>query len=526
MTKIVIRHFRIQIFGTHEFLNSIFVLKFTELNPFRKLIGDTAIYGVSSIVGRFLNWWLVPYYTDLFLPEEYGVVTNLYAYVAFLLVILTYGMETGYFRFASRSKDPDKVYSTSQVSLFVTTILFLFIAIVFRNQIAILIGYPDFPEYIWLLATIVAIDAFTSIPFARLRLDNRPLKFAFIKMVNIGLNIGFNLFFLSLCPWILRHYPENPVRYIYSPEIGVGYVFIANLLASFSTLVLLRNEILQMRFSIDKELLKTMLRYSFPILVIGVAGMVNQNIDKILIPFLVPESQNPMFQVGIYGANYKLAVLMNMFIQAFRYAFEPFFFSRSSDDDSQDPQLYATIMKYFLIFGMLIFLGMTLYIDLIKVVAIDVRYHEGLKIVPIILIANLFFGIFFSLSIWFKLKDMTRYGSYIALIGAAITLVLNIVLIPRMGYLGSAIAVLVCFMVMMVITYLWGQKYYFIPYDLKRMAIYFFSGLILYFISFLFNDFSLLIKMLLNTGLFITFLMIMFRLEKQEIFQILKRNKG
>lgn len=496
------------------------------MNPFRKLIGDTAIYGVSSIVGRFLNWWLVPYYTDLFLPEEYGVVANLYAYVAFLLVILTYGMETGYFRFASRGHDPEKVYSTSQVSLLVTSFLFLFLAVVFRDNIAVLIGYPDFPEYIWLLAAIVSIDAFTSIPFARLRLDNRPIKFALIKMVNIGLNIGFNLFFLSLCPWILRHHPEFPLKYIYSPEIGVGYVFIANLLASLSTLVLLYKEIFRMRFSIDKALLKTMLNYSFPILVIGVAGMINQNIDKILIPFLVPENQNPMFQVGIYGANYKLAVLMNMFIQAFRYAFEPFFFSRSSGEDSQDPQLYATIMKYFLIFGMLIFLGMTLYIDLIKVVAIDARYHEGLKIVPIILIANLFFGIFFSLSIWFKLKDMTRYGSYIALIGAAITLILNIILIPRMGYMGSAIAVLVCFTVMMVITYLWGQKYYHIPYDLKRLSIYFFTGLALYFISLLFNDLTLLVKLLLNTLLFSSFLLILFRLEKHEIFQILKRNKG
>ena len=496
------------------------------MNPFRKLIGDTAIYGVSSIVGRFLNWWLVPYYTDLFLPEEYGVVANLYAYVAFLLVILTYGMETGYFRFASRGQDPEKVYSTSQVSLLFTSVLFLFLAVIFRDNIAVLIGYPDFPEYIWLLAAIVSIDAFTSIPFARLRLDNRPIKFALIKMVNIGLNIGFNLFFLSLCPWILRNHPDFPLKDIYSPEIGVGYVFIANLLASLSTLVLLYKEIFRMRFSIDKALLKTMLNYSFPILVIGVAGMINQNIDKILIPFLVPENQNPMFQVGIYGANYKLAVLMNMFIQAFRYAFEPFFFSRSSGEDSQDPQLYATIMKYFLIFGMLIFLGMTLYIDLIKVVAIDARYHEGLKIVPIILIANLFFGIFFSLSIWFKLKDMTRYGSYIALIGAAITLILNIILIPRMGYMGSAIAVLVCFTVMMVITYLWGQKYYHIPYDLKRLSIYFFTGLVLYFISLLFNDLTLLVKLLLNTLLFSSYLLILFRLEKHEIFQILKRNKG
>jgi len=499
--------------------------KIDVLNPFRKLIGDTAIYGVSSIVGRFLNWWLVPYYSVIFLTNEYGVVANLYAYVAFLLVMLTYGMETGYFRFASRSKEPDKVYSTSQTMLMFTSFLFLLLVFIFKGEISALIRYPDYPEYIWLLATVVAIDAFTSIPFAKLRLDNRPIKFATVKLVNIGFNIGFNLFFLSVCPGILEHYPDSPVKFIYNSELGVSYVFIANLLASLSTLVLLYKEIFSIRIHIDKPLLKQMLNYSFPILVIGVAGMVNQNIDKILIPFLVPENQLPMHQVGVYSANYKLAVLMNMFIQAFRYAFEPFFFSRSSSEDTEDPKLYATVMKYFLIFGMLIFLGMTLYIDIIKMV-IDASYHEGLKVVPIILMANLFFGIFFSLSIWFKLKDMTRYGAYIALIGAVITLVLNFLLIPVIGYMGSAIAVLVCFFVMMVITYLWGQKYYFIPYDLKRLGTYFFTGLGIFILSLLTKDMAPFLKFSTNTLMLLFFFYLIFRLEKSEIFKILKRKKG
>ncbi len=495
------------------------------MNPFRKLIGDTAIYGVSSIVGRFLNWWLVPYYSVIFLTNEYGVVANLYAYVAFLLVMLTYGMETGYFRFASRSKDPEKVYSTSQTMLMFTTFLFLLLVFIFKREISAFIRYPDYPEYIWLLATVVAIDAFTSIPFAKLRLNNRPIKFAFIKLVNIGLNIGFNLFFLTLCPLILEHYPDSPVKYIYNSELGVGYVFIANLLASFSTLILLHKEIFSMRIHLDKPLLKQMLNYSFPILVIGVAGMVNQNIDKILIPFLVPENQLPMHQVGVYSANYKLAVLMNMFIQAFRYAFEPFFFSRRSSEDSEDTKLYATVMKYFLIFGMLIFLGMTLYIDIIKMV-IDTSYHEGLKVVPLILMANLFFGIFFSLSVWFKLKDMTRYGAYIALIGAVISLVLNFLLIPVMGYMGSAIAVVVCFFVMMVIAYLWGQKYYYIPYDLQRLGTYFFSGFGLFILSLLTKNMPPFFKFSANTLMLLFFLYLIYRLEKTEIFQILKRKKG
>jgi O-antigen/teichoic acid export membrane protein len=495
------------------------------LNPFRKLIGDTAIYGVSSIVGRFLNWWLVPYYSTLFLPDEYGIVTNLLAYEAFLLIILTYGMETGYFRFASKSKDPATVYSTSQVPLLVTSLLFLSLIFVFGEKISRIIGYSENPEYILILATVVAIDAFTSIPFAKLRLENRPVKFATIKMINIGLNIGFNLFFLSLCPYVSQHFPGIPVNLVYSPDIGVGYVFISYLLASLSTLMLLHKEILSVKFQIDKKLLKEMLNYSFPILVIGIAGMVNQNIDKILIPFLVPDEQNPMFQVGIYGANYKLAVLMNMFIQAFRYAFEPFFFSRSSSSDTDDPGLYATVMKYFLIFGMLIFLGMTLYLDLVKLI-IDSNYHEGLKIVPLVLLANLFFGIFFSLSIWYKIKDMTRYGAYIALMGAAVTLIMNFLLIPVMGYLGSAIAVLVCFFIMMVVTYMWGQKYYYVPYDIRRMSVYFFSGLSLYGISLITSGFTTFYQFSTNTFLILLYLFLIFRLEKREIFQILKRNKG
>ncbi len=495
------------------------------MNPFRKLLGDTAIYGVSSIVGRFLNWWLVPYYSVLFLPQEYGVVANLYAYVAFMLILLTYGMETGYFRFASRSQNAEKVYSTSQGVLLITSVLFLLLIFFFKEKIAATIGYPDFPEYIWLLAIVVAIDAFTSIPFAKLRLENRPIKFATIKIVNIGFNIGFNLFFLSLCPLILKHFPDSPIRLIYSPEIGIGYIFIANLLASVSTLILLYREIFGMRFSIDKVLLRQMLSYSFPILIIGLAGMINQNIDKILIPFLVPESQNPMFQVGIYGANYKLAVLMNMFIQAFRYAFEPFFFSRGKNSGEDDPAVYASVMKYFLLFGLYIFLGMTLYIDLVKQL-IDVRYHEGLKIVPLVLLANLFFGIFFSLSIWFKLKDMTRYGAYIALIGAAVTLVLNILLIPIMGYMGSAIAVLVCFFIMTVITYIWGQKHYPVPYDLGRLFLYFGVALLFFFLSLTGVGGDTFVKYLFNSMLIVVFTILVWRLEKSEIIQFSKQNKG
>ena len=484
------------------------------MNPFKKLASDTAIYGVSSIVGRFLNWWLVPYYSFMFLPGEYGVVTNMYAYVAFLLVLLTYGMETSYFRFASKSDDPEKVYSTSMVSLFFTTFSFVLLAAVFRNEIAAWIQYPDHPEYILWFAIILGVDAFTAIPFARLRLKNRPIKFAFIKLVNIGFNIGFNLFFISLCPKILANNTDSIISTIYSADIGVGYVFISNLLASLITLVLLLPEIFKISLQFDKKLLKQMLSYGFPILIVGLTGMVNQNIDKVLIPFLVPENQDPMFQLGIYGANYKLAVLMNMFIQAFRYAFEPFFFAREGSKD--DPKIYAVVMKYFVIFGLIIFIGMVLFIDVIKVI-VDSEYHQGLKVVPIVLMANLFYGMYFTLSLWYKLTDKTRYGAYMALIGATITLVLNLALVPVMGYMGSAIAVFVCFLVMLVISYFLGQKHFPVPYDLKRIGSYFLAAMVIVGIAQFTLDLQVLIKYSINLVLVMAFIVLVFKWEINEL---------
>jgi O-antigen/teichoic acid export membrane protein len=490
------------------------------LNSFKKLAGDTAIYGASSIVGRFLNWWLVPYYSFMFLPGEYGVVTNMYAYVAFFLVLLTYGMETSYFRYASKSEDPEKVYSTSIISLFFTTVSFVLLASAFRHEIAALIRYPDHPEYILWFALILGIDAFTAIPFARLRLNNRPVKFAFIKLVFIAFNIGFNLFFISLCPKIIANNPDSVIHLVYSEEIGVGYVFISNLLASAITLILLLPEIFRMNFVFDGKLLRQMLSYGFPILIVGLTGIVNQNIDKVLLPFLIPEEQNPMFQLGIYGANYKLAVLMNMFIQAFRYAFEPFFFARGGSKD--DPKVYATVMKYFVIFGLLIFLGMVLYIDIIKVI-IDTEYHVGLKVVPIVLLANLFFGIYFTLSLWYKLTDKTRYGAYMALVGAAITLILNILLIPVMGYMGSAIAVFTCFLFMMILSYILGQKFYPVPYDLKRILSYFVLAMVLYSVSFYTRDLTNVLKYSAHTFFLLFFLITVAINEKGELKKLIRR---
>ena len=487
----------------------------------KKLAGETAIYGMSSIVGRFINWWLVPYHSRIFLPEEYGVVTNLYSYIAFLLVILTFGMETGFFRFANKSNaENDKIYSTSAISLFGSSLLFVFIAFLFSGNFAGLLDFPNSEDYIRWLVVIVAIDAATSIPFAHLRLKGKAVRFASLKLVNIFFNIFFNVFFLSVCPYILKSNPDSFVQHIYHPEFGVGYVFIANLLASVITLLMLIPEIRKIKPIFDWRLFREMFWYSFPILLVGIAGMINQNIDKILIPELVPASQKPMEQLGIYGANYKLAVLMNMFIQAFRYSFEPFFFSHQKNSDSR--LIYAHVMKYFIIFGLLIFLGITLFIDIFKIV-IGPEYHAGLKVVPAVLMANLFLGIYFNLSLWYKLSDKTWMGALIGGIGAVLTIGFNIWLIPIMGYMGSAYAVLICFVLMTLISYVVGQKYYRVDYDLKRILLYFAVAVGLYLLSGIINTTSEILKYGLSASLFAAFLGIVFVAEKNEIQSFIKR---
>lgn len=492
------------------------------MSTFKKLASDTAIYGVSSIVGRLLNWFLVPYYSILFLPADFGIITNLYGYVAFFVILLTYGLETSYFRYASNNKQSNLVYSTSLISLLITSISFLLVVVAFKQPIANWMGYSNHTEYIVILGVVLALDALVSIPFAQLRLKNRPIKFATIKLINVAINIGFNLFFFWLCPKIVENNPDSLINTIYSPQIGVGYVFISNLIASIITLLLLSKEIVLIQFRFSKTLWWQMMSYGFPILIVGIAGMINQNIDKILIPKLISEENRPMYQLGIYGANYKLAVLMNMFIQAFRYAFEPFFFARGNKKN--DKKMYATVMKYFVIFGLLIFLGMVLYIDIVKLL-ISSKYHSGLKIVPLILMANLFLGIYFTLSLWYKLNDMTRYGAYMAIIGAIITLVINILLIPILGYTASAIAVFVCFLTMMLISYFLGQKYYPVPYDVKRIGFYFIITVLIFAIAQVSLKESDFIKYGINSFLMIVFVVTVFFKEKEELLSLFKYNK-
>ena len=492
------------------------------MNPFKKLASDTAIYGMSSIIGRFLNWWLVPYYVFLFEAETYGIITNLYSYAAVLMILLTYGMETGYFRFASKSEHPEKVYSTSVISILFTSALFLVLVVPLKNTIASWLNYKEHAEYVLWIAIIVSIDALTAIPFAKLRLKNRPIKFVAIKLINIGFAIGLNIFFLSICPSYIKNHPDSWLRFVYSENIGVGYVFISNLLASILTFVLLLPEFFKLKIQFDPSLLSKILNYSFPILIVGMAGILSQHIDKILIPFLIPENENPMQQLGIYGASFKMAVLMNMFIQAFRYAFEPFFFARKNS--SNDKAIYALVMKYFIIFGLFIFLGMMFYIDLVSFI-FDEQYMEGIKVLPIILMGNLFFGIYFTLSLWYKLTDKTKYGAYMALTGSFITIVLNFILIPILGYMGSAVTFFTSMLVITLISYFLGKKHYPIPYDLKSIALYFMSASFIYILSFITKNGAPLFKYTINTFLLIVFAGVIFFLERKNLGKLIIKQK-
>ena len=481
----------------------------------KKLAGQTAVYGLSSILGRLLNYLLVPLYTRLFAPEVYGIVTELYAYVTFLLILLTYGMETGFFRFAQDKSIFDKVYSSILVSITATSTLFIALLLIFLTPIANLLDYQLNPEYILWMGLIVALDSLISIPFAKLRLQNKAWKFAILKLINIGINIGLNLFFLLLCPKLTSSNPDSALLALYSPTIGVGYVFIANLIANVFTLLMLLPEILNIKFSFDKTLLKKILIYAMPLLIAGFAGMINETLDRVILKHLVPDSLNPMEQLGIYGANYKLAILMTLFIQMFRYAAEPFFFNNKNESNARE--LYAKATKYFIICGLMIFLGVMFYIDFIKYF-IDVNYHEGLKVVPILLLANLFLGIFFNFSIWYKLNDMTKYGAYLAIFGAILTIVLNVVLVPIYGYVGSAWATLICYVAMTLLSFYWGQKYYKVPYGILNAVFYFVFALGLYFISIYLRPDSQIWVYVLNSGLLLVFVALVAIKERHQLF--------
>lgn len=447
----------------------------------RSLFKDTAIYGLSSIIGRFLNWCLVPMYTYLFTAGEYGVVTNIYAYVALALVILTYGMETGFFRFANheRWKDPMQVYTTALTSVGFTSILFIIAGCLLSPELAGLLDCGDHPSFIWMMIITVGIDAYTSLPFAYLRYKKRPVRFATLKLINIALNIGLNLFFILLCPWLWRVAPGS-VGWFYDPGFGIGYIFLANLMSSLIVLLLLAPEICGVSYSFNGRLLKEMLRYSYPILILGIAGIMNQTLDKILYPMLIPDRAEALSGLGIYGANYKIAIVMVMFTQAFRFAYEPFIFAQNKEVKGASKEAsYAEAMNWFVAFGLLIFLGVMFFLPVLKYF-IAPQYFSGLRVVPIIMMAELFSGIFFNLSLWYKLSDRTIWGTWFSLMGLVVTVALNVLFVPTFGYMACAWAAFGCYGFMMLASYAVGRHYYPIPYQTGKLALYLVSALVLW----------------------------------------------
>ncbi|MDC1105673.1 oligosaccharide flippase family protein [Prolixibacteraceae bacterium] len=451
------------------------------MSTIKKLAGQTVIYGLSSILPRFLNYFLALFYTRIFLPESLGEITNMFAWVAILLALLTYGMETAFFRYASqKGQDQVSVFTTSFLTMVGTSLIFLFLTFIFNTQLADFFGYNNADKYVRWLAYILVLDAAATIPFAKLRLEGRPIKFMMIKLLNVGINIGFNIFFLVICPWLIKEAPNSTLLHIYEENIGVGYVLIANVIASIFSLVMLTSE-MQISFKkYDPKLLKQLLVYGIPILVVSVAGMINQNIDKVLIPKLISPHADAMHQLGIYGANVKLAVIMTLFVQAFRYAFEPFFFARQKE--TNDKKIYAEILTYFIVFCLTVFLGITLFIDQIKLI-LDERYYEGLGVVPYILIANMLVGIYYNLSLWYKLTDKTYFGAYFSIGGALVTITINSLFLSLYGYKVAAIAQVVCFALMTIASYFYMRKYYPIDYKVKRVLFSMLFALILFFVG-------------------------------------------
>lgn len=449
------------------------------LNPLKKLASQTAIYGLSQIVGRFVNYLLVPLHTALFDTAEFGVNTLMYSYVTFLNVLLTYGMETAFFRFSQKQDNPSSVYRTAFTSILTSSVFFVLACSLFAGDIASLIKIGNHPEYVRYFILIIALDAVSAIPFAYLRQKNRPVKFAIVKNVNIFTNILLNLYFLLLCPYAQKKY--GIILPLYDGSVNVGYIFKANLIASVITIPLLWKEMLAIKEAhFSMGLWKEMMKYGLPLMVVGFAGMINETLDRIVISYIYSDPQEGLRATGIYGANYKLSILMTLFIQAFRYAAEPFFFSHAKSDNKT--RIYASVMNYFVVVCLVLFLVVTLYLDVFKHF-IDSRFWSGLNVVPILLLANMFLGIYYNLTIWYKLSDNTNKGAVISLSGAIITVVANLVLVPVMGYTGSAWATFICYSAMMVICYLAGAKYFPIPYQVGRIFLYIILAVAIYYFS-------------------------------------------
>jgi O-antigen/teichoic acid export membrane protein len=448
----------------------------------KKLAGQTVWYGLSSIAARFLNYLLTPYLTMSLHSDKYGQMSTIYAALPFLNVVFTYGMETAYFRFVQKDKLKTDIYSTAMISMISSTIFLTTMLFIFKSGLTSLLKLESHPEFITYSIFITALDTLTTLPFAKLRQDGRPRKFAITRILNITLTIVLTYFFISVLPHIIEKNPNSFLNAIYIPDYGVGYIIIANLIASFTTLILLYKEFFAFKFKFNSVLWKRMIIYALPLILAGFAGMINETFDRIMLLWWGPSAniQDAETQVGIYSACYKLSLLITLFIQAFRMGAEPFFFKESEGENPQ--RTYARVMKFFVITITVMFLIVALYLDIWKHFIRKPSMWVGLKVVPILLLANMFLGIYYNLAIWYKLTNKTIAGAYITLIGAGITLIINYFFIPRYSYMACAWATFACYGSMMLVSFVWGQKEYRIPYAWKKLSAYIIIVVLMFFL--------------------------------------------
>lgn len=485
---------------------------------YKSLFKQTAIYGLATVLPRTLSFLLVRLYTDILPTAEYGEVSILLAWMVFFNVILSYGMETGFFRFYNTETDKKNVIATSTISIFWSSMAFLAFALLFRNTLGNWANVDS--QYITYSIWILVLDALVIVPFSKLRANQRPMVYAAFKIGNVVVNLGLNIYFLLLLPKIAQANPGTLVSSLYVENFEIGYIFVANLIASLLTFLVLSPNYFQIRWHFDALLWKKMMRYGYPILIAGIAFAVNEHFDKILLERLLPPNIAKS-EVGAYAACYKLALFMTLFATAFRLGIEPFFFSHAGKENAQ--QTYAMITKYFVIFGSFILLTVIVAADILKLLLLDNKaYWEAMKVVPLIILANFFLGIYSNLSVWYKLIDKTKIGAYISIFGAVITLGLNYLLIPQYSYYGSAVATLAAYGSMMFISYWLGNKYYPIPYDMKKIFGY--LGLSIGFSALSFYGFRE--NYYVGITLVLSFMYFIYYNEKEIINRILKRKNS
>ena len=483
-------------------------------------------YGVSSIIARFINYLLTPYLTFKFSESQYGEMSMVYAFIPFMNVVFTYGMETAYFRFSTK-ENKDDVFNTTSISILISTLLLSFVLILFYKPLATLLQIENHAEYLLMSAAIIGLDTLTTIPYARLRQDGRPRKFAFTKLFGIIINIISLYFFLSICPKWLAVNPSHWCSTFFVKDWAVGYVLLANLIQSVITLLLLTKEFTGFKWQFNLTLWKSMMLYGIPLIVAGFAGMINETFDRIMLGWWAPVHTviEAKAEVGIYAACYKLSILISLSVQAFRMGAEPFFFKQSTEENA--PRTYARVMKFFVITLCLMFLAVSMYLDIWKYFIRNPRMYVGLRVVPILLLANMFLGIYYNLSVWYKLANKTMAGAWITLIGAGLTMIINYFFIPYYSYMACAWATFACYGSMMVVSYVWGQKHYRIPYARKKLVSYIVISVIIYFIHR--GITALSDKHILNIGsatmLFLGFLWFVGKIEKKELLQIPVLNK-